>query len=37
MLPLLLPQGLEVDIHLVDEVLGGAPDEVQVVVAILRW
>ena len=36
-LPLLFPQDVEVEAHLDDEVLGGAPDEVQVIVAILRW
>ena len=36
-LPLLFPHDVEVEVHLDDEVLGGAPDEVQVVVAILRW
>ena len=36
-LPLLFPQDVEVEVHLDDEVLRGAPDEVHVVVAILRW
>ena len=36
-LPLLLPLDVEVEDHIVDEVvLGGAPDEVHVV-AILKW